>query len=98
MNARDVSTTDVEQAITAARAWRAIEPDCDRLLSAAHRYTGVALVFRGKIYGWKNELRDPQHEQPGVVAVDVDGQAWIACGGDEYHGAEVWRPAIGDQP
>lgn len=41
---------------------------------------------------------DPQHEQPGVIAVDVEGQAWIACGGDEYNGAEVWRPALGDQP
>ncbi|MCL3946360.1 hypothetical protein M4Z81_25870, partial [Escherichia coli] len=31
---------------------------------------GVVLLWQGAVYGWKNELRDPQHEQPGAVAVD----------------------------
>ena len=41
-------------------------------------------------YGWKNALRDPGHERPGALAVDVDGHVWEAVGGDDYHGAKSW--------
>lgn len=54
--------------------------------------SGVVLVFGGQVYGWKNELRDPQHERPGAIAVDHAGLAWIAVGGDDQDGAESWRP------
>lgn len=37
-------------------------------------------------------LRDPQHERPGAIAVDPDGKAWIAEGGNDYDGAERWTP------
>lgn len=76
---------EVEVALAAAAAWRPSQP-------ANRRDAGIALVFQGHVYGWKNELRDPQHERPGVIAVDVAGQAWIACGGGDYNGAAVWRP------
>jgi hypothetical protein len=42
---------------------------------------GIVLVWQGTVYGWKNELRDPQHEQPGAIAVDPAGQVFIAEGG-----------------
>ncbi len=54
---------------------------------------GVVLVFDGEIYGWKNRLRDPQCEQPGAVAIDSAGNAWLAIGGDSYNGAACWSGA-----
>lgn len=51
---------------------------------------GIVLVWQGSVYGWKNELRDPQHEQPGAFAVDPTGQVYIAEGGDSYNGAARW--------
>ncbi|MDH4845074.1 antirestriction protein ArdR [Pseudomonas sp. BN605] len=53
---------------------------------------GIVLVWQGTVYGWKNELRDPQHEQPGAIAVDPTGQVFIAEGGDAYNGATHWSP------
>lgn len=49
---------------------------------------GVVLLWQGAVYGWKNELRDPQHEQPGAVAVDQTGCVFVAEGGNEYDGAK----------
>ena len=72
-----------QDAITAAMTWRATQPD--------HRMTGgVALVFDGEVYGWKDQLRDPGHERPGVLAVDVRGRVWEAIGGNYYDGAKAW--------
>lgn len=51
---------------------------------------GVVLLWGGTAYGWKNALRDPGHERPGALAVDVDGHVFQAQGGDDYHGAKVW--------
>ena len=51
---------------------------------------GVVLVFEGKVYGWKNELRDPACERPGTYAVDKAGLVFKAEGGDEYNGAKAW--------
>ncbi|QGT84904.1 hypothetical protein GMO17_27125 (plasmid) [Pseudomonas coronafaciens pv. coronafaciens] len=28
------------------------------------------MVWEGVVYGWKNELRDPESERPGAYAVD----------------------------
>jgi hypothetical protein len=53
---------------------------------------GIVLVWQGAVYGWKNELRDPQHEQPGAFAVDSAGKVFIAEGGDPYNGAIRWSP------
>lgn len=68
----------------AAEIWRVEQ-------SESMRSGGVVLVFGGEVYGWKNELRDPQHERPGVAAVDVAGNVWIATGGNDYDGAQRWE-------
>lgn len=52
--------------------------------------SGVVLIFNGKVYCWKNILRDPQHECPGVIAVDTEENVFIAEGGNEYDGAKCW--------
>jgi len=52
---------------------------------------GVVLVYGGKVYGWKNELRDPSHEKPGACAVDHNGVVFVATGGDSYNGAQCWE-------
>lgn len=51
---------------------------------------GVVLVWRGEVYGWKNELRDPASERPGAYAVDKAGLVFQAQGGDDYNGAKAW--------
>lgn len=52
---------------------------------------GVVLVWQDEAYGWKDQLRDPQSERPGVYAVDANGNAWEAVDGNEYDGAERWE-------
>ncbi len=52
---------------------------------------GVVLFWYAKPYGWKNCLRDPQHECPGALAVDADGRAHQAIGGNERDGAQRWQ-------
>ncbi|KPG82213.1 antirestriction protein ArdR [Pseudomonas sp. RIT-PI-o] len=51
---------------------------------------GVVLVWEGEVYGWKNELRDPESERPGAYAVDKAGLIFKAEGGDDYNGAKTW--------
>ena len=52
---------------------------------------GVVLVWAGQAYGWKNELRDPQHERPGALALDAEGGVWEATGGNDQDGARAWE-------
>lgn len=52
---------------------------------------GIVLIWRGQAYGWKDALRDPQSERPGVYAVDDDQQVYIAKGGNDYDGAQRWE-------
>ena len=52
---------------------------------------GVVLIWQGEVYGWKNELRDPHHEQPHAIAVDINGNVFEAKGGNDYDGAERWE-------
>ncbi|WP_410951046.1 antirestriction protein ArdR [Pseudomonas sp. S1(2024)] len=59
---------------------------------------GVVLVWKGKVYGWKNELRDPASERPGAYAVDKAGQVFKAEGGDDYNGAIEWVAVVPDAP
>ncbi|MGZ4823090.1 MAG: hypothetical protein ACXVZT_00645 [Terriglobales bacterium] len=53
---------------------------------------GVIVVFEGKVQSWVNELRNPEHWQPGCVAVDEAGRTWTAVGGDAKDGASAWMP------
>ncbi|MDE9686627.1 antirestriction protein ArdR [Citrobacter freundii] len=55
-----------------------------------HADSGVVLIWDGEAYGWKNVLRDPQHERPGAIAVDAEGNMFIAEGGNDYEGS-AWK-------
>lgn len=67
--------------VNACKKWRRENP----------KYQGgLVLTWKGKVYGWKDKLRDPQQERPGVVAVDEDDTIFIATGGDDYSGAKTW--------
>lgn len=57
-----------------------------------HQSSGVVLVWAGEVYGWKDALRDPQHERPGALAVDPGGVVWRATGGNYQDGATSWEP------
>lgn len=71
-----------ELAVVVAQRYRSDNPGHD---------DGVVLVWQDEAYGWKDKLRDPQSERPGVYAVDANGNAWEAVGGNEYDGAERWE-------
>jgi len=71
----------LEQAIKLAEAYRREEVQDD----------GIVLVYAGQVYGWKNELRDPQHERPGALALDAEGGVWEAMGGNDQDGARAWE-------
>lgn len=70
----------------------------------AHHYrvqskhkSGVVLIWRGQVYGWKNRLRNPEHERPGAIAVDVTGRVYHAIGGNAQDGAKSWALIIEDK-
>jgi hypothetical protein len=56
---------------------------------------GVVVFFQGQVQGWVNELRNPEHWQPGCVAVDEQGRMWKAMEGDAQRGALTWISAVG---
>lgn len=61
-----------------------------RIANAEHAQSGIVLIWNDEVYGWKNCLRDAQHERPGAIAVDVTGNIFIAEGGNDYDGAKAW--------
>lgn len=52
---------------------------------------GVVVISDGVVQGWVNELRDPQHWQPGCIAVDAQGVEFVAQGGNARDGAQRWN-------
>lgn len=50
------------------------------------------LVYQDQVAGWMNELRNPETWMPGTLAIDDNGNQWIANGGDDYNGAKQWKP------
>lgn len=58
---------------------------------------GGLIVFNndGDACGWTNKLRDPQHWEPGCIAMDESGNRWKATGGNNYDGATSWEPING---
>lgn len=53
---------------------------------------GIVVVSGGEIQSWVNELRNPEHWQPGCIAVDESGNTWTAFAGSEQAGALMWLP------
>ncbi|WP_010325433.1 hypothetical protein [Marinobacterium stanieri] len=65
--------------------------------TAAFRYRrlnqltgGVVILNHGIPTDWMSELGNPNTWQPGVTAVDADGNEWIAMDGNEIQGATRW--------
>lgn len=54
------------------------------------RHAGVVVIFNNQVCGWVNTLRDPQHWQPGALAVSADAVVHLAHGGNDYDGATAW--------
>lgn len=71
-----------------------ISPELSERWRRQHGYVdagGVIIVFDGVVQGWVNELRDPQHWQPGCIAIDARGAEFIAAGGNDRDGAQHWK-------
>lgn len=62
--------------------WRKSNPEYDG---------GVVLVWQLRVYGWKNALRDVHDERPGAFAIDLEGNIFVAEGGDPFTGAHKWE-------
>ncbi len=55
-------------------------------------YTQGYIVITGdEVQGWGRAPR-PESWVPGTVAIDPDGKAMIATGGNAYDGADNWEP------
>lgn len=54
---------------------------------------GVVIIHQGKVQGWVNELRNPEHWVSGCTAVDERGRTWTTLAGDEHNGALLWLPS-----
>lgn len=52
---------------------------------------GYTIVCNSEIGGWVNSLDNPGSWMPGCIAIDNDGNQWIALGGNDYDGAERWE-------
>lgn len=52
---------------------------------------GVIVFMGDEVQGWMSEIRYPAGWQPGCIAVDEEGNAWAAVGGNSYDGAERWQ-------
>jgi len=57
---------------------------------------GVVVFFDGTVQSWVDQLRNPEHWQPGCIAVNEDGDTWITMGGDERRGATTWKAEWAD--
>ncbi|MCA8205147.1 hypothetical protein LGM71_29340 [Burkholderia sp. AU33545] len=53
---------------------------------------GVVVIFDGEVQSWVSELRNPDHWQPGCIAIAEDGRTWTAIAGTERDGALMWLP------
>ena len=51
---------------------------------------GVVVIFDNEVQGWVNMLRNPEHWQPGCLAVTEDGYIYEAVDGNEHDGAKRW--------
>ncbi|MDR8093300.1 hypothetical protein KPB05_38235 [Burkholderia gladioli] len=51
---------------------------------------GVVVLFQGEVQGRVNRLRNPDHWQPGCIAVDERGHMWTTIAGSERDGALMW--------
>jgi hypothetical protein len=52
----------------------------------------VIVLFNGEVQSWVDELRNPEHWQPGCVAIDEQGRSWTTIAGNERDGALMWLP------
>lgn len=84
---RSVMQTASEQARLAAQWQTALKARADDPFVEKDGY----VVICGQVCtGWTLQLDSPQSYEPGCVAFDGNGKAWIACGGDAYNGAQEW--------
>lgn len=65
-----------------AKQWREANGYTDNL--------GVVVFYGSDVQGWCNALRDPDHWQPGCIAIDAFGLCYKTVGGDAKAGAAKW--------
>jgi hypothetical protein len=53
---------------------------------------GVCIVYDDVCTAWIEELPPANHWVPGSLALDEEGRAWRATGGNESDGAAEWVP------
>ncbi|MGF6781630.1 hypothetical protein [Paraburkholderia sp. GAS334] len=52
----------------------------------------MIVLFDGAVQSWVNTLRNPNHWQPGCIAIDEQGRTWTAIAGNQGDGALMWLP------
>ncbi|MFC1098365.1 hypothetical protein ACFGZK_10925 [Pasteurella multocida] len=53
--------------------------------------SGYVIVYDGSACSWRNSVRNPETEKPNAYLVGLsEDEIFIAKGGDEFNGAEIW--------
>lgn len=53
--------------------------------------SGYVVCHDGLAVGWRRDLNEAAGWVPGCIAIDIDGAAWVAVGGNEQDGAKLWE-------
>lgn len=71
-----------EHEITLAKQWRKDNP----------QYSGGYVLFcDGVVTGWKRELKNPETEMQGSLAISENNEIFISFGGDDINGSTGWK-------
>lgn len=65
-----------------AKKWRKDNPQCSG---------GYVLLCGGIVTGWKRELKHPETEMPGSLAISENEEIFVSFGGDDIHGSTGWK-------
>lgn len=53
---------------------------------------GFVTLCDGVVTGWKLELKHPETEAPGSLAISENEEIFISFGGDDVNGSIGWKP------
>lgn len=79
------------QCLKVADQYRRMRMHADGFVVLTPKYYSETDTITVKWVGWINELRDPNHCLPGMIAVSPEGELYQATGEGEYNGARSWE-------
>jgi len=69
-----------------AKKWR----EDNQEMNMDYLNAGYVVLYSRKAVGWIRVLENPQGWCPNAIAIDVNGNEYLASGGNDYDGAREW--------